>query len=69
VTYSSVLEEPWNLEIENQNIAAGPKNANGFFAPTVELEYGVTAWRRTAEAYMQGAGYGPRLGRADWLSI
>lgn len=53
VTYSSVLEEPGNLEIENQNIAAAPKNANSFFAPTVELEYGVTAWW-TAEAYLQG---------------
>jgi len=53
VTYSSVLEEPGNLEIENQNIAAAPKNANSFFAPTVELEYGVTAWW-TTEAYLQG---------------
>jgi hypothetical protein len=53
VTYSSVLEEPGNLEIENQNIAAAPKNANSFFAPTVEFEYGVTAWW-TAEAYVQG---------------
>jgi hypothetical protein len=53
VTYSSVLEEPGNLEIENQNIVASPKNANLFFAPTVELEYGVTAWW-TAEAYIQG---------------
>ena len=53
VTYSSVLEEPGNLEIENQNIAAAPKNANSFFAPTVEFEYGVTAWW-TAEAYLQG---------------
>ncbi len=53
VTYSSVLEEPGNLEIENQNIAAAPKSANAFFASTVELEYGVTAWW-TAEAYLQG---------------
>lgn len=53
VTYSTVLEEPGNLEIENQNIAAAPKNANAFFAPTIELEYGVTAWW-TAEAYIQG---------------
>jgi hypothetical protein len=53
VTYSSMLEEPGNLEIENQNIAASPKNANAFFAPTVEFEYGVTAWW-TAEAYLQG---------------
>jgi hypothetical protein len=53
VTYSSVMEEPGDLEIENQNIAAAPKNANRFFAPTVEFEYGVTAWW-TAEAYVQG---------------
>ena len=53
VTYSSVLEEPGNLEIENQNIVAAPRNANRFFAPTLELEYGVTAWW-TAEAYLQG---------------
>ena len=53
VTYSSVLEEPGNLEIENQEIAAAPKNANAFFAPTVEFEYGVTAWW-TTEAYLQG---------------
>jgi hypothetical protein len=53
VTYSALLEEPGNLEIENQNIAAAPKDANAFFAPTVEFEYGVTAWW-TAEAYIQG---------------
>lgn len=53
VTYSSVLEEPGNIEIENQNIVASPRNANAFFAPTVEIEYGVTAWW-TAEAYLQG---------------
>jgi hypothetical protein len=53
VTYSSVLEEPGNLEIESQNIAAGPKNANGFFAPTIEFEYGTTAWW-TSEVYLQG---------------
>lgn len=53
VTYSSALEEPGNLEIENQNIAAAPKNANGFFAPTVEFEYGVRGWW-TAEVYLQG---------------
>ncbi len=53
VTYSSTLEEPGNLEIENQNIAAGPENTNGFFAPTIELEYGATAWW-TTEGYIQG---------------
>jgi hypothetical protein len=53
VTYSHDLEEPGNLEIENQNIAAAPRDANAFFAPTIEFEYGVTAWW-TAEAYVQG---------------
>lgn len=53
VTYSHDLEEPGNLEIESKNVAAQPKNANSFFAPTVELEYGVTGWW-TAEAYLQG---------------
>lgn len=53
VTYSSVMEEPGNLEIENQNIVAAPKNANAFFAPTVELEYGTAAWW-TTEFYLQG---------------
>jgi hypothetical protein len=53
VTYSSALEEPGNLEIENQNIIAQPKNTNLFYAPTMEFEYGVTGWW-TAEAYVQG---------------
>jgi len=53
VTYSHDLEEPGNLEIETQAIAASPDNANAFFAPTVEFEYGATAWW-TAEVYLQG---------------
>ncbi|MBV8115254.1 MAG: hypothetical protein JO300_10960, partial [Silvibacterium sp.] len=44
VTYSSVMEEPGNLEIENQNLTASPKNVPTFFAPTIEFEYGATAW-------------------------
>lgn len=53
ITYSHDLEEPGNLEIENRSVAAHPKNANAFFAPTIEFEYGVTGWW-TAEAYLQG---------------
>lgn len=53
VTYSSAMEEPGNLEIETQHLVAAPKNANAFYAPTIEFEYGVTAWW-TAEAYLQG---------------
>lgn len=53
VTYSSAMEEPGNLEIESQNIAATPKNENAFAAPTVEFEYGTTAWW-TTEFYLQG---------------
>jgi len=47
VTYSSVMEEPGNLDIENQNVTAAPKNARVFFAPTVKFEYGTTAWWTT----------------------
>ena len=53
VTYSSTMEEPGNLEIENQNIVAQPRGTNLFYAPTIELEYGVTAWW-TTEFYLQG---------------
>ena len=53
VTYSAVMEEPGNLEIEHQNLTAAPKDARAFFSPTVELEYGVTRWW-TTEVYMQG---------------
>lgn len=53
ITYSSALEEPGNLEIENQNLTASPKGANTFFAPTVEFEYGTAAWW-TTEFYLQG---------------
>jgi hypothetical protein len=53
VTYSSVMEEPGNLEIENQNIVAAPRSQNAFGAPTVEFEYGTAAsW--TTEFYLQG---------------
>lgn len=55
VTYSSVMEEPGNLEIENQNIVAAPKSQNAFTAPTVEFEYGTAAWW-TTEFYLQGQG-------------
>ncbi len=47
------MEEPGNLDIENQNVTAAPKNARAFFAPTVEFEYGTTAWWLT-EVYVQG---------------
>lgn len=53
VTYSSALEEPGNLEIENQNTVAAPRHARAFAAPTVEFEYGTTAWW-TTEFYLQG---------------
>jgi hypothetical protein len=53
VTYSDVLEEPGSLEVASQNLYASPKDARPFYAETVELEYGVTAWY-TAEVYLQG---------------
>jgi hypothetical protein len=53
VTYSQVLEEPGNLEIALKSLAAGPKDANAFYSPTLELEYGATPWW-TTEVYLQG---------------
>jgi len=55
VTYSDALEEPGNLEIATKNLAATPKNANGFESTTLELEYGAKAWW-TTELYLQGQG-------------
>ena len=53
VTYSQVLEEPGNLEIALKSLAAEPKDANAFYSPTLELEYGATPWW-TTEVYLQG---------------
>lgn len=53
VTYSQVLEEPGNLEVAMKGLTASPQNANAFFSPTLELEYGATAWW-TTEVYLQG---------------
>ena len=53
VTYSQVLEEPGNLEVAITGLTASPKDANAFFSPTLELEYGATAWW-TTEIYLQG---------------
>lgn len=53
VTYSQALEEPGNLEVALKGTAASPKDTNAFFSPTMELEYGATAWW-TMEVYLQG---------------
>jgi hypothetical protein len=53
ITYSQVLEEPGNLEIALKSLAAAPKDANAFYSPTLELEYGATPWW-TTEVYLQG---------------
>jgi hypothetical protein len=53
VTYSTDLEEPGNLEIALKGLTASPKDANAFVSPTIELEYGATAWW-TTEVYGQG---------------
>jgi len=53
VTYSTDLEEPGNLEIALKGLTASPKDANSFVSPTIELEYGATAWW-TTEVYAQG---------------
>jgi hypothetical protein len=53
VTYSTDLEEPGNLEIALKSLSASPKDGNAFYSPTLELEYGATAWW-TTEIYAQG---------------
>lgn len=53
VTYSQALEEPGNLEVAMKGLTASPKDANAFFSPTLELEYGAKAWW-TTEVYLQG---------------
>lgn len=51
VTYTTQLEEPRDLEIEDRSIAGSPKGGNGFVATALEFEYGVTAWW-TSELYL-----------------
>ena len=53
VTYSDKLEEPGNLEVGLKGLSGSPQDANAFFSPTLELEYGATAWW-TTEVYLQG---------------
>ncbi len=53
VTYSHVLEEPGNLEVEFKGVHATPKYGNPFGSATIEFEYGATAWW-TTEVYLSG---------------
>jgi hypothetical protein len=53
VTYTHHLEEPGNLDVETSSTAGIPRNSQRFyFAPYMELEYGVTA-RWTSELYLE----------------
>jgi hypothetical protein len=54
VTYDHHLEEPRNLEIGTSATIGTPgKGQSAFFAPYMELEYGVKAWW-TSELYLEG---------------
>ena len=54
VTYDHYLEEPGNLEIAVASTTGFPRHeGRGYFAPWLELEYGVTGWW-TAELYLEG---------------
>ncbi len=54
VTYDHHLEEPGNLEIETSSTVGVPRaGQHWFFAPYLELEYGVTG-RWTSELYLEG---------------
>ena len=54
VTYTHHMEEPGNLDVETSSTAGIPRKGQEFyFAPYMELEYGVTAsW--TSELYLEG---------------
>ena len=54
VTYDHHLEEPGNLEVETQSNAGFPRHGDpSYFAPYLELEYGInTRW--TTELYLEG---------------
>src|SRR6266699_4844355 len=54
VTYTHHMEEPGNLDVETSSTAGVPRDGQRFyFAPYLELEYGVTA-RWTSELYLEG---------------
>jgi hypothetical protein len=54
VTYDHHLEEPRNLEIGTSATIGTPgASQSAFFAPYMELEYGVKAWW-TSELYLEG---------------
>ncbi len=53
VTYSQVMEEPGNLDVESFNVAGNPKGGNSFLGSDLEFEYGVKAWW-TTEFYLDG---------------
>jgi hypothetical protein len=54
VTYDHHLEEPGNLEIATSATTGPVRNGgNSYFAPFLELEYGVQAWW-TSELYLEG---------------
>lgn len=54
VTYDHHLEEPRNLEIATSTTIGVPRSGQrAYFAPYLELEYGVKAWW-TTEFYLEG---------------
>jgi hypothetical protein len=54
VTYDHHLEEPRNLEIATSSTIGVPRfGQQAYFAPYMELEYGVKAWW-TSEFYLEG---------------
>ena len=54
VTYDHQLEEPGNLEDAPAATIGSPRHGQrAYFAPFVELEYGVTGWW-TTELYLEG---------------
>lgn len=53
VTYTHQMEEPGNLEIENNSVTGSPTGGNRFYALATEFEYGLRGWW-TTEFYLDG---------------
>ena len=67
VTYDHYLEEPRNLEIAIANTTGiAKRNEPTYYAPWLELEYGMTGWW-TSELYLEGlATHGSGGGFTGW---
>jgi hypothetical protein len=65
VTYDHYLEEPGNLEVALAVTAGDPREADGYAAPWLELEYGIAGWW-TTELYLESVFTSEGSGLTGW---